>query len=184
MRALYVLIGSGLAVAAVLLLWPSWEPGRLARELQAAITAHGTYAAAEIAALLGEATEDEADLARRAAGIASNNLEACLHRMLLESRARDARLTAALTIDAALRRVAGRVSALHLEPGPRRDPAAWRVWANWIATATRMLAEGTTTLPPRPALPADDTLADSLTRMARQMDVTAGALRRGLGAPT
>ncbi len=177
MRALYVVIGSGLAVGAVLLLWPSWEPGRLGREMAAAIVAHGRFAAAEIAVLLGDAGEEAAGRARRAAGIASNNLEASLHRMLIEPRAQDARLTAALTIDAALRRIAGRISTLHLDPGPRRDLAAWRAWAAWSEAASSNLAAGAK-VPPRPALPAGDALCESLLRIARQIDVTAGALQR------
>ena len=118
-------------------------------------------------------------VARGAAGIASNNLEACLHRALLEQRGGgDPRLAAALTVDAALRRMAGRVSALQLAPPPRRDAEAWRVWAHWVEAAARDLAEGRFTLPPRPPLPRDDAQGESLTRIARQMEVSAGALAR------
>ncbi len=179
MRALYVLIGSGLAVAVVLLLWPSWEPGRLAEVQRAAIAAHGAYARAEIAALLGELDDRALQTARREAGIASNNLEACLHRALLEQRrGDDPRLGAALTVDASLRRLAGRLSALQLEPPPRRDAAGWRAWAGWIVAAADRLADGGATLPPRPPLPRDDPAAGSLARIARQLEVSAGAIAR------
>jgi uncharacterized membrane protein YccC len=178
MRALYVLIGSGLAVAAVLLLWPSWEPGQVPRQVAAAIAAHGAYIEATIATLLGEGAAAEAERARRAAGIASNNLEASLHRALLETRGRHDGLSAALTIDAALRRIAGRLSALRLDPGPRRDPEAWRLWRNWVGAVAPRLAAGETALPPRPKLPEGDGLAEALTRIARQMEVIAGAVGR------
>ena len=178
MRGLYVAIGSGLAVLAVLLLWPSWEPGRLGGELRAAILAHAAYAQAEIGALLGEVADAEVQRARRGAGIASNNLESCLHRSLLEPRSAGAALSAALTVDAALRRMAGRITALQLEPAPARDPEAWRGWRTWIAAAAARLAEGAADLPPRPRLPEQDPLADALTRIARQMEVSAVALAR------
>lgn len=179
MRALYVLIGSGLAVAVVVLLWPSWEPGRLAEVQRAAIKAHGAYARAEIAVLLEETDEPVVQRARREAGVASNNLEACLHRALLEQgRGDDPRLGAALAVDASLRRLAGRLSALHLERSPRRDAGAWRAWAAWIAAAADQLAAGETALPPRPPLPRDDPAAASLARIARQMEIAAGAVAR------
>ncbi len=183
MRALYVLIGSGLAVAVVVLLWPSWEPGRLAQTQRAAILAHGAYAAAQIGALFGDMSPAEVASARRAAGIASNNFEAGLHRALLEQRGPAAPpLTAALTVDAALRRMAGRVAALQLDATPRQDSDTWRAWAVWIEAAAHRLAQGTA-LPPRPKPPQGDTLAESLARIARQMEVSAGALARVAQAP-
>jgi uncharacterized membrane protein YccC len=178
MRALYALIGGGLAVAATLVLWPSWEPDRVAHDLTAAILSHGAYARAEIAALLGEASAAEVDQARRAAGMASNNLESTLQRALLEPGSDPARLEATLTVDAALRRMAGRISALQLESGSGHDPAPWHAWAAWIDTATRQLAERQATLPPRPQLPDGDPQADALARIARQLEASAGAVRR------
>lgn len=179
MRGLYVAIGSGLAVLAVLVLWPSWEPGRLGEALRTTILAHGAYAQAAIRALLGEEAEDAATRARRAAGIASNNLESCLHRALLEPHGDDPQLAAALTVDAALRRMAGRISALQLERPPRPDPDGWRAWAAWIGAAANRLASGGGALPLRPPLPQDDSaLTETLARLGRQMDVAAGALAR------
>ena len=178
MRGLYAVLGSGLAVLAVLLLWPAWEPGRVRRELATAVAAHGAYVRAEVAALLGEAGQGEVDRARRAAGIASNNLEASLHRALLEPRPTEQRLEPALTVDAALRRIAGRVSALQLDPTPRADLPAWRAWAQWIEQATAVLAAGNADLPPRPALPEGDAQAESLVRIARQLELAASAVRR------
>ena len=188
MRALYTMVGGGLAVLGCFLLWPSWEPGRLARELRGAIAAHGRYAHAEIDALLTEddaATAAAVEQARRAAGMASNNVEASLQRALMEpgqhssSQTGPTRMQAALTVDAALRRMAGRLSALQLDPHHyEHDAAAWRGWQGWIDTVTQRLSIGHTDLPPRPALPRSDPQAESLTRIARQLELSAGAMAR------
>ncbi len=180
MRALFTLIGGSFAVVGCMVLWPSWEPGRLARELCAAIAAHGRYGAAEISWLLGDATETIVQQARRASGVASNNVEASLQRVLMEpSRVDRARLEAALTIDAGLRRIAGRLSALQLDPQQHEhDRAAWLAWRDWILSVADRLAGGGSTLPPRPALPQADPHADALARIARQFELIAGALKR------
>ncbi len=180
MRALYTLGGGVLALAFSALLWPVWEPSRLRGELRAAITAHGRYACTEIAALLGEASPAKVERARRAAGVASNNAEASLQRALLEpARGDTARLEAALTIDAALRRIAGRVTALQVDAALHpHDRLAWQGWRDWIDTASSQLAEGRADLPPRPPVPAGDADGDSLARIARQLELAAGALGR------
>ncbi len=180
MRGLYTVAGGVLALAFSALLWPVWEPSRLRGELRAAIAAHGRYACAEIAAVLGESSQAKVEQARRAAGIASNNAEASLQRALLEpARGDTARLEAALTIDAALRRIAGRVSALQVDAAMHpHDRAAWQAWRDWIATATTLLADGRADLPPRPPVPAGDADGESLARIARQLELAAGALGR------
>ena len=157
MRALFTLAGGLLAVAGSFLLWPVWEPGRLLAGLRTAIRAHAAYAAAEIAALLGEATPASVEPARRAAGLASNNVEASLQRALLEPHGGDGRVEAALTIDAALRRMAGRLSALQLDAHRQEhDRGAWHAWRDWIATGMEAVESGRRDLPPRPALPRND----------------------------
>jgi uncharacterized membrane protein YccC len=181
MRALYTVIGGLLALAGCLVLWPSWEPGRLVNEIRAAIGAHGRYAEAEISHALGGAMPEAVEVARRAAGVASNNLEASLSRAMLEPQhmSRDG-LEAALVIDAGLRRIAGRLSTLHLNPALRASlpQAAWRSWRDWTSLAMQGLASGVTELPPRPPLDPAGPAADSLSRVARQIDLIAGALRR------
>lgn len=178
MRALYSVIGGMLAVVASLVLWPSWDKARVARDLRVAILAHAAYARAEIGALLGEATVVQVEAARRAAGMACNNLEATLQRALLEPGRQPTQLTSALAVDAALRRMAGRVSAMQLDAGGRHDPAPWRDWANWIETVGSDLVESRLALPPRPKLPAGDPQADALARIARQWEISAGAMQR------
>ncbi len=180
MRGLYTLAGGVLALLFSALLWPAWEPARLLGELRAAIAAHGRYACAELAALLGEAAPAAVEQARRAAGVASNNVEASLQRVLLEpARGETDRLEAALTIDAALRRMAGRVSALQVDAALHpHDRAAWRAWRDWIDIASTRLAEGRADLPARPAVPAGDPDGESLARIGRQLELAAGALGR------
>jgi uncharacterized membrane protein YccC len=180
LRALYTIAGGALALAFSAFLWPAWEPERLRAELRAAIAAHGRYACAEIAALLGEASPEAVEQARRAAGMASNNAEASLQRILLEpARSDTRRLEAALTIDAAMRRIAGRVSALQVAAASHPHVrAAWERWREWIEEASTRLAQGRSDLPPRPAVPEGDLDAEALASIGRQLDLAAGALAR------
>ncbi len=181
-RAGYTLAGGVLALIGAWALWPDWEPERVRGQVREAVAAHARYAATEIAALLGDAPPDAAERARRAAGIGSNGLEASLQRALLEPRrGREAeRLEAALTIDAALRRVAGRLSALHLSarPSGTHDPVAWASWRNFFAAAAVAAEMGRFVLPPRPALPPGDADRDALARLATQFGLIAGATGR------
>ncbi len=211
-RAGFTTLGGAIAVAANFALWPSWEPQRLAQEARVAIGAHGAYADAVLAFLAGEAQVGAVDRARRAAGMASNNLEASISRALTEpgTTGRD-RLEAALVIDAALRRIAGRLSAMQLDPGQldpgqfspgqlapgqlstaesaagqltagrldpglyaARSPDALAAWHDWIGGAMRALAAGQTALQPRPVVIE----ADSPVRIARQIELMAGAMER------
>jgi len=174
-------LGGILAVGAGFVLWPTWEPERLPQEAQAAIGAHGVWAEAELASLAGSGPAAAVEAARRAAGVASNSLEASISRALTEPGAagRD-RLEAALVIDAALRRCAGRLSAMQLDPARLRaasPAAALAAWRDWIGGAMRALAAGETALPPRPDVAA----ADPPVRIARQIELMAGAMARMAG---
>ncbi len=176
-RALLTLVGGVVAVGANLLVWPSRAAEGLAEELRSAIAAHGRFAVAELAHLLGEADAASVDAARRAAGLASNSMEASISRALLEpGQAQHGRLDAALVVDAALRRYAGRIAALPFDRDLARivPPPAMRLWQGWIDDAMRRLAAGETSLPPRPAVPG----SDALMRIARQVELMAGALER------
>ncbi len=175
-RALYTVLGGTLAVFGCAVLWPSWEPDRLRRELCAALTAHAAYADVELAALLGEAPAAALDQVRRAAGVASNNLEASLARALQEPR-RSARagLESAMVVDAALRRLAGRLTSIQHDPGMAPERAALSAWREWLRLAFQSLAEGTVLPPGQPTIEAGSATA----RIARQIELIDGALRRG-----
>jgi uncharacterized membrane protein YccC len=180
MRALFTVIGGLFALLGCLFLWPSWEPDRLPGETRAAIKAHARYADVELAAILGEGSDAEVDAARRAAGMASNNLENSLSRALVEPG--HPRLEAELLIDAALRRLAGRLSAMQLDPELRRAlaPDEWRRWRVWIVDSLEALAaEGPPPiLPPRPVSHARAPVPETIARIARQIELMAEALPR------
>lgn len=193
MRALYTVIGGLLALACSLALWPGRQPQRALTEVRDAIAAHAKVADATLAQMLGEDDGANWDNGRRQAGIASNTLESALSRSLLEPRLVSGNhVNAALTIDAALRRIMGRLTVLRVswksETAEDRaapvKPEALRQWRQWCATcAARVLdfapgRAGDIILPPRPALdaPADEPVADSLRRIARQIELIAGAM--------
>ncbi len=101
----------------------------------AAITAHAAFAEAELGRAAGRGAAAAVDRARRAAGVASNNLETTLSRALHEPRrSQRGSLQSAMVVDAALRRMAGRLSALQLDPHHADGiaPEALRGWREWI----------------------------------------------------
>ncbi|HEY0182613.1 MAG TPA: FUSC family protein [Rhodopila sp.] len=176
-RAALTAIGGVLAIAANYLLWPSREPDLIAPEAKKAIAAHALYAEAGFSVLLGEASEAELDRARRAAGVTTNALEALITRALLEpGQKKRVPLEAAMVVDAALRRCAGRLAALPHDPtiASNTPKETLRVWRDWVATSMRRLASGRTDLPPRP----DGNANDALGRIARQIALLAGAMGR------
>lgn len=176
-RASYTLAGGAMAIVGGLLLWPSWEPARVRDDLLVAIGAHGAYADAELAALMGEAPIGSADRARRAAGLASNNLETTLSRALQEpGHASRTELQVAMVADAALRRVAGRLAALQHAPG-LAGAAEVSTWRTWLAASFTALKSGAA-LPPEVPLDADD---GPLGRIARQLGLIDGAMRQKAG---
>jgi len=164
-RVGYTLLGGGLAVAGNLLLWPGFQGSRLDQEMSRAIAAHAAYARAVFAALLdGTAAPDAA---RRAAGMASNNLEAALSRALLEPhRRRDPVIERGAVVDAALRRMAGRLTVLALDR-PVIAPASRPLWSAWAAWLAATLSGATA---PRPVLP-EGAGTETLTRLARQVEL-------------
>ena len=174
MRALYTVAGGMLAVAGCAVLWPSWEPDRLARELRAAIDAHSIYTETEIAVLLREQPASALEPVRRAAGMASNNLENSLARALQEPRrAARAGLETAMVVDAALRRLAGRLSSFQHDPASVPAPEALAAWRTWLRMAFAALATGGPLPPGQPLHEA----ASPMARVARQITLMAGAIR-------
>ncbi len=186
-RALYTVIGGVLAVIGTLVLWPSFEPERLAQELSRAIVAHARYGDAVLSFLIGEASTGEVEAWRRAAGLASNNLEASLQRALNELVGRrQKRLEVAALVDAGLRRIAGRLAAMQQDASlagslPR---GTWAEWRDWIGRALEDVAEGRAP-PPRPALSQGAETGhggEALARIARQVELMPEALARPAGA--
>jgi uncharacterized membrane protein YccC len=189
MRALYTLLGGVMALLCSLALWPGRQPQRAVAEVRGAIAAHAAMADSVLGALLGEQTAAQSDAARRQAGIASNTLESALSRSMLEPRLiAGSHLNAALTIDAALRRIAGRLSVVRIlredQEGNGVPPADLASWRDWVKTSMAIILSAPTQaaearqLPPRPGLnaPAEDPVADGLTRIARQIELIAGAM--------
>jgi uncharacterized membrane protein YccC len=184
MRALFTVVAGLLALAGGLVLWPSWEPGRLFVQMRAAIAAYARFAETELSAIVGETTPAQVEAARRAAGVASNNMEASLSRALHEpGHANRFRLEAVLVIDAALRRMGGRLAALQLDAGLQKalPPSDWRRWRDWLAASLRALSDNPASLPlpPHPGFgPGKDARTETLGRLARQVELIAGALKR------
>ncbi len=168
-RAGYTVLAGLIAVMANLLLWPSWQREQVARDLAAALGAHAAYARAVLLTPNADPARE-----RRKAGLASNNLEASLQRAMNEPRRgqRD-RLLAVLVADAALRRIAGRLVAISLDPPDLVAPAAVGVSA-WVVDALGALAAGDVP-PPRPATRCG---TEMLERVARQVALLAATLHR------
>ncbi len=167
-RAGFTIMGGFIAVGANMLLWPSWEPDQVRKDLRAAIAAHAAYAAS----VLGTAEEAAHHRSRRAAGLASNNLEASLTRAMQEPRADRDRLQAVLVADATLRRIAGRLGAIALDR-KNIDFTQHALVLGWLPDALNAMAEQRP-VPPRPEARADD----ALERLARQVALLAGAVER------
>lgn len=181
LRALFTLAGGLLAIFGCLFLWPSWEPARLSQEQRNAIAAHADYARAVLSEITDESPAGSAEAARRAAGMATNNLEACISRALQEPRGgRRPAVGTATLVDATLRRIAGRLSALRHDPTAHATLTAAEgdAWRDWITASLGSLTAGDGPLPPRPPLPQGEALLDPLARIARQIELLEGALRR------
>jgi uncharacterized membrane protein YccC len=174
-RAGFTILGGLIAVAANMILWPSWEPEQVKSDLAKAIAAHAAYARAVL-----RQTGADPGAARRQAGLASNNLEATLQRAMHEPRRgqRD-RLQAILVADAALRRIAGRLVALSIDPQTACAASA-AATRQWIMATLQALAEGNPT-EPRPETPSG---IEGLERLARQVELLAFSLRKAETRPT
>jgi uncharacterized membrane protein YccC len=176
MRALFTVLGGVVSVTGALLLWPIWEPARLRQELAGTTAAYGRYIHAVLSEVLGEASAEMAEAARRGAGLASNNLEVALTRALQEPvRRHRPRLEAAMAAASTLRRLAGPVSILH--HGAQTLPAAelgfWQGWRDWAAEAFAALEREE-----RPPSPPPGEAPDPLARLAAQIELLDGALGR------
>jgi uncharacterized membrane protein YccC len=119
-RGGFTVLGGCIAVAANFVLWPTWEPDRVRADLTAALRAHADFAEA----VLDPPPGVDLHKARRAVGLASNNLEASLARVMQEPRrGQRNRLQAVMVADATLRRIAGRPASAAALAGQRRRNA-------------------------------------------------------------
>lgn len=170
-RVLWSLLGGGLAVIGCAVLWPGFEAPKLVMIIDAAKREHLAYVISVFSALLGQKSWDEVESSRRAAGLASNNLEATIARALAEPHGKHEHiLMKAATADAAMRRMAGRLSLLAVERPTihAKDKVSWQAWEEWVRSA---LEHGK--LLPRPDLPSDAG-AEDLLRLARQVELMTG----------
>jgi uncharacterized membrane protein YccC len=166
----FTLLGGLLAIAANLLLWPSFETNRLAAATNAAIAAHQAYLRATFAALPPN-TPAPLAATRRAAGLASNNLEASIARALAEPhRGTDPELRRAVVVDATLRRMAGRLVSLRLASPSmtQADRALLAPWSHYLAD--QLGARGPAIRPAEPPA-APTALAEPLARLSRQVEL-------------
>lgn len=170
-RVLWSLLGGALAIAASALLWPRFEAPNLAVIIATAKNEHLTYIRSVFAALLGQEEWSTVEPFRRAAGLASNNLEASIARALAEPHGKhEQSLLKAAATDAAMRRLAGRLSLLAVERPkiPVPDQPLWKAWETWLQTALQQHK-----LNPRPELP-EGLGAEDLLRIVRQVELMTG----------
>ncbi len=183
MRMVFTVAGGLMALAGSVLLWPSWEPGRLGAELRTTLLAHASYAGIALRLPIGQVDEAATGRARRAAGLASNNLEASLSRAMQEPGARRSASTdAVLTADAILRRVAGRLAALAVEraePPDQAESTDWLAWAAWVEASLAAMADRRSPPERDPRCRPDP----ALDRIARQVDLLAGLGERIAALP-
>jgi uncharacterized membrane protein YccC len=169
-RGGFTILGGFIAVAANFVLWPTWEPDRVRQDLTAALRAHADFAEA----VLDPQPGVDVNKARRAVGLASNNLEASLARVMQEPRrGQRNRLQAVLVADATLRRIAGRLVAISLA-GSCSGPVCL-----WVVAALRALSEGLS-IPPRP-LASGGEMPDSLARQVAVLPEILARIDGGLG---
>lgn len=169
-RVLWSLLGGGLAVLGSAFLWPGFEAPKLAKVIAATKREHLAYTDAVFSALLGQKEWSAVESARRSAGLASNNLEASIARALAEPHGKhEEMLMKAATADAAMRRLAGRLSLLAVERPKIEvpDEPLWQAWKAWLQDGLKHQK-----LEPRPTMPAGEG-ADDLLRLARQVEMLA-----------
>jgi uncharacterized membrane protein YccC len=177
MRSLCTLTGGAVAILGCVLLWPSWEPDRLRRELSAVFLAMATSTRAAFDEADGQGSAAASEAARRESGIAINNLEASVSRALQEPRRRQPpRLDDVLVVDTTLRRLTARLAALRHASAAAlaADAPALAGWRDWAVDRLTGLAGGTPPAAPRPmAAPQSEALA----RVVRQIELLEGTMR-------
>ena len=106
-------LGAAAGMLATFVLWPSWESRYLRRRLADDLRANGAFLLAALQGASGTITPQQADAARRRAGLAGNNAEASLRRALDEPRRRPVdEIASAMLVTAASRRLSGIAAAI------------------------------------------------------------------------
>jgi len=182
-------LGAAAGMLATFVLWPSWESRYLRRRLADDLRANGTFLLAALQSASGALTPQQADAARRRAGLAGNNAEASLRRALDEPRRRPVdEIASAMLVTAVSRRLSGIAAAIvqsRPNGGGSRDLAQRRhalyerieELANAIAEARPPAAT------PHQPVPTSETgqVEQLVSRAERQLAIAAEAAR-GLSA--
>ena len=193
LRALNSLAGGVLALIAGGLLWPTRERRHLPAHLGSALASASDYLGAVLSVM------DAADLPatavearRRRAGLASNNAEASLQRLLSEPGPRAREAEPALAIVTSVRRLGGAVTALwarhDLAELGRAVPES-AAFADWVRASLTRLARAIELRAPPPDLApppevgsggseAAQPVRDTLLRIARQLLILHAAAGR------
>ena len=184
-RGLDSLVGGCFGLAAAFLLWPAREELILPKRLAADIEAHRPFLGTVLAAT---ADPQKIQAARRAAGLASNNAEVSIQRLVGEPHSRsDHLLEPAMSIVTICRRFGGGSAALAALRQGRAVPVEAAPSAAWLDGALAQIAAavrkgGRVHLTEPPRLDAgEDALIRELAEMLRQTDALAEAANRLAG---
>lgn len=181
LRALDSVLGGALGLVAGLLLWPSRESEQLPTQLSQALEAQRRYL---VAAVDGAA---DGEASRRQAGLAINNAEASLQRLLGEPGRRPVALTEpAMTLATSLRRLSAAAAAFLLLPPQSRTAATGDLEAvrNWVDVALQGIATAVRDAKPVPPIPSAPALCRhgiieaEFIRIGRQIDIIQSAANR------
>ena len=203
LRAMHSLLGGALGLASAYLFWPVREVRELPKQLARAIRTNRDLAAGGLGQFLHKEDGHQLATLRQTAGMASNNAEASLQRLIDEPHAGTRReeepATAILTC---LRRLTGVALTLAHMPDHRIEPemcGRLDLLKDWIGSSLSAIADAIERgsvppdLPPAPELPPivfDATSATStegllldqeLARLARQVGVLQAASIRLAG---
>jgi len=160
-RIIDTLLGGGLSLLGAALLWPSWEHQRLAPILATLLERNRDYLR-EL--MQPSATDSAVLLARRQVGLANNNAEAALQRLLDEPRPA-ARVQSIMSICAASRRLSGALAALWAQGASGAGLEPLDAALDELCLAARE-ERAPAPLPPLPATESQDERARALVQLA------------------
>ena len=202
LRAVNSILGGILALAAGTLLWPGRELRHIPTELAKSIAANRDYLSRVLDARLHRGRRNSADAGRRLAGLASNNAEASVQRLLSEPENDPVVLEAAMTIVTSVRRLTGAITVIWLMPGkpaPQQAILGFEPLVEWISDTLQEMANAAsckttpTALGKRPEFPqtamaqgdhhAHALLAEMFARICRQIEIMDAALARLVAPP-